>query len=57
MNPDPAFQLTSQIHPPLVPRALKQRWAQLIQKVYETDPLICTQCGGAMRIISFMAQH
>ena len=57
MNPDPAFQLTSQIHPPLVPRALKQRWAQLIQKVYETDPLICTQWGGAMRIISFMAQH
>ena len=35
-----------------VSSALKQRWAQLIKKVYETDPLICPRCGGSMRIIA-----
>ena len=29
-------------------------WAALIQRVYETDPLICPRCGGKMRIISFI---
>jgi len=38
--------------PPSVSPALKQRWAQLIKKVYETDPLICPRCGGSMRIIA-----
>ena len=29
-------------------------WAALIQRVYETDPLICPRCGAKMRIISFI---
>jgi len=36
--------------------ALKQRWAQLIKKVYEADPLICPRCGGGMRIIALIDQ-
>ena len=27
-------------------------WSQLIRKVYEIDPLLCTFCGAAMRIVA-----
>ena len=30
------------------------RWARLIQKVYEVDPLECASCGSNMRIITFI---
>ena len=30
----------------------KQRWAELIKKVYEADPLVCPRCEGTMRIIA-----
>jgi hypothetical protein len=33
-------------------RARRQRWAQLVRRVYEVDPLVCNKCGGEMRIIS-----
>jgi hypothetical protein len=29
-------------------------WARLIKRVYECDPLACPECGGAMKIISFI---
>ena len=29
----------------------------MIRKVYEVDPLICPQCGGQMRIISFLTDY
>ena len=29
-------------------------WARLIKRVYEVDPLECPECGGAMKIISFI---
>jgi len=35
----------------------RQRWAALIKQVYETDPLVCPQCGGAMRIIAFIEKR
>jgi len=31
-------------------------WAEIIRKVYEVDPLICSSCGGRMRIISFIEE-
>ena len=34
----------------------RRRWAQLIKKVYEIDPLICEKCGGKMEIISFITE-
>ena len=34
-------------------KTCRSRWASLIKKVYEVDPLKCTKCGGRMRIISF----
>ncbi len=32
-------------------------WAMLIKRVYEVDPLECPQCGGAMKIISFIERR
>ncbi|MGM0488950.1 MAG: hypothetical protein ACQESR_19590, partial [Planctomycetota bacterium] len=32
-------------------------WARLIQPVWEVDPLTCPQCGGAMKIISFIERR
>jgi hypothetical protein len=29
----------------------------LIKQVYEIDPLACPQCGGAMKIISFIERR
>jgi hypothetical protein len=36
---------TVEISPPSVSPALKQRWAQLITKAYEADPLLCPRVG------------
>ena len=36
--------------PPPVSRELKRRWSHFIRKVYETDPLICSQSYGERRI-------
>jgi hypothetical protein len=30
---------------------------QLIRKVYEIDPLLCTFCGAAMRIVAFIVDR
>ena len=38
-------------------RALRRSWAQLIKRVYEVDPLLCSKCGGEMRIIAFITDH
>ncbi len=35
-------------------KAARMRWAALIQRVFEVDPLKCQHCGGAMRIIAFI---
>jgi len=40
-------------------KAARRRWARLIKKVYEVDPLICPnrrawKCGGKMSVIAFI---
>jgi len=32
----------------------RMSWAAMIKKVYEVDPLRCPECGGKMKIISFI---
>jgi hypothetical protein len=32
-------------------------WAEMIKKVYEVDPLLCPQCGGEMKVISFIEDY
>ena len=33
-------------------KTFRRNWARLIQKIYETDPLVCPKCQGTMRVIS-----
>jgi hypothetical protein len=42
--------------PPLSPAfgALRRRWAELIRRVYEVDPLVCPRCRGVMRVVAFI---
>ena len=35
-----------------ISREQRKKWSRLIQKIYETDPLVCPKCQGTMRIIS-----
>lgn len=35
----------------------RSRWAALIKKIYEVDPLVCTKCGGPMHIIAFLTDE
>lgn len=37
-------------------RALRRRWAQLIRRIYEVDPLVCPRCGRPMHIIAFITE-
>ncbi len=37
-------------------RQRRLSWAKMIQKVYEVDPLLCTFCGGEIKIISFITK-
>ncbi len=32
-------------------------WARLIRRIYEVDQLVCTSCGGEMRIVSVILEH
>lgn len=34
------------------PRKSAKKWARLIQKIYEVDPLTCPKCSGVMKVIS-----
>ena len=40
--------------PPVATSKSKIRWAMLIQRIYQVDPLRCPKCGGAMKIIAFI---
>jgi hypothetical protein len=33
-------------------QARRRAWAQLVRRVYEIDPLVCTKCGSEMRVIA-----
>ncbi len=37
-----------------LPRIPCKDWVEMIKKVYDVDPLICPECEGEMRIISFL---
>jgi hypothetical protein len=50
-------EATQNEDPPRVSNSkLRRRWADLIRRVYQTDPLICPKCGSKMRILSFITQ-
>jgi hypothetical protein len=35
--------------------ALRRRWAHLIRRVFEVDPLVC-RCGGELRVVAFITE-
>jgi len=37
-------------------RAIRLRWADLLRRIYEVDPLQCPACGAEMRIIACLLQ-
>jgi hypothetical protein len=37
-------------------RTLSRRWAELIYRVYETEPLDCPRCGARMKILAFIIE-
>jgi hypothetical protein len=36
--------------------ALRRRWAEMLRRVYEVDPLVCPRCGGEMRVVGFITE-
>ena len=49
-EPDSDFEVATR-------RELRRRWASLIRRIYEVDPLTCQRCGQAMRILSFITER
>ncbi len=41
-----------EIPPPPGSSVFKQRWADLIKKVYEADPLLCPRCGSVFTLVN-----
>jgi hypothetical protein len=37
-------------------REAKRRWAELLRRIFEVDPLACPRCGTAMRIVAFITE-
>ncbi|MCP5006101.1 MAG: hypothetical protein GY941_19500, partial [Planctomycetes bacterium] len=37
--------------------AAKERFARLIQKIFEVDVLRCAKCGGEMKVIAFIIEQ
>jgi len=44
------------VPPPPERAALRRRWANLMRRVYEVDPLVCPRCRAEMRIIGFITE-
>ena len=42
------------LKPELSSKEFRKNWAQLIQKIYEVDPLTYSKCQSLMRVISFI---
>ena len=41
--------------PPSLQEA-RRRWAELLRRIFEVDPLRCSHCGHEMRIVAFITQ-
>ena len=41
--------------PPSLQEA-RRRWAELLRRIFEVDPLRCPRCGHEMRIVAFITQ-
>ena len=39
---------------PVPLREARRRWAELLRRIFEIDPLRCPRCGQTMRIVAFI---
>lgn len=53
--PDQAPTVAAEAAPPALADA-RRRWAELLRRIFEVDPLRCPRCGHQMRIIGFITQ-
>jgi hypothetical protein len=37
-------------------RALRRRWAELLRRIDEVEPLLCPRCGETMRIVALITE-
>ncbi len=37
-------------------RAARRRWAELLRRIFEVDPLRCPRCGESMRVVGFVTE-
>ncbi len=53
---DAAFEIidVTEYQPKKIP---SKTWRECIKKIYEVDPLCCPNCGGGMKIVSFITDH
>jgi hypothetical protein len=35
---------------------VRRRWAELLRRIFEVDPLRCPRCGHAMRVVAFITE-
>ena len=47
-------EIVPSVTEPTASFASRKSWAQLIQKIYQVDPLNCPRCQGRMRVIAFI---
>jgi hypothetical protein len=38
-------------------RTLSKRWAELIYRIYEVDPLTCPRCDSSMKLLAFITEY
>jgi len=41
---------------PLPLQEARRRWAELLRRIFEVDPLVCPRCGAAMRILAVLTE-
>ena len=51
---EPPLHITE---PVLSSKAYRKRWAALIKKTWDADPLVCPKCSGNMKIIGIVNEY
>jgi len=49
-------EVVEPVPPPPERAALRRLWANLIRRVYETEPLVCPRCGAETRVVGFITE-
>ena len=47
-------QIPALIESEISSKEFRKKWARLIQKIYNVNPLVCSKCFGSMKIIAFI---